>query len=649
MKRSDKMKLREIKLQNFRNLVDISIPIDDTTILVGENNSGKTALIDALKIALPYNITSRKPPFDEYDYHMSMPDDRPQSSGGIVIELWFREDAPDEWPDALIQDLNEIVQTDGVQDLDSVGLRLSSRYDQTLKDFNFKWEFLAIDGQSLVGKGAHPHNLTKFLSYIRLFYLSSLRDSNDEFSPRSQYWGRILRNLKISDEQKAQLGEDLEKLNKSLLSADSRIEQLRESLGKVQEIMALGSGKNTTIHALPLKPWELMSKSEVAIKADGSNIEFPLSSYGQGTQSLSVLFLFQSYIDLLLKPTFKQETEAILTLEEPEAHLHPQATRAIAANLSEIKSQKIVSSHSPYFIQEIPFSNIRVFRRYGPLSKVFYIKRQFNANIPKNQELLKFCKGNSSSFEYKENTATLIVKKRIEKEELSVLQKLYPSQEDVKAQLKNLYDESQLYISDEEVRKLETFAKRIRGEVLFARAWLLCEGQTENVLVKYFAELMNRPLDQYGVTVIDYQNNGSAGIFVALSRTYDISWIMLTDSDNAGKDHIRQVADRGLTDDEMHDLVRVLPIENTDLEKYLYKNGFAQEYVEILEDEGVTLINKSGDEGFEEEIVKRIKNDKLTHMYALIDKLKAKCADESRIPKFFEKAIFDITKKGNAE
>ena len=646
------MKLREIKLQNFRNLVDISIPIDDTTILIGENNSGKTALIEALKIALSYNVTNRKSPFDEYDYHMSKPDDRPQTSEGIVIELWFREDTPDEWPDTLIQDLHEIIQTVQIaedQGLHSIGFRLSSKYDQTLKDFNFNWEFLALHGQSTASKSVHPYILTKFLSYIRLFYLSSLRDSNDEFSPRSKYWGKILRDLKINDEQKAQLVKDLEILNKSLLGADPRIEHLRESLGKVQEVMALGSGENTTIHALPLNHWELMSKAEIAIKADGSNIEFPLSSYGQGTQSLSVLFLFHSYIDLLLKPTFKEETEAILTLEEPEAHLHPHATRAIAANLSEIKSQKIVSSHSPYFIQEIPFTNIRVFRRYGPLSKVFYIKRQFSAKIPKKPELLKFCNGNSSSFEYKENTETLIVKKQIKEKEFCMLQKLYSGQEDVKEQLRNLYNESQLYLSDEEVSKLETFAKRIRGEVLFARAWLLCEGQTEYLLIKYFAELMNKPLDQYGVTVIDYQNNGSSWIFVTLSHIYEIPCIMLTDSDNAGKGHIKEVENRGLTDEEMHELVRVLPIENAYLESFLYKNGFDQEYMEILKDEGVTLTNKSGDEGLEEEIVKKIKNDKLKYMHALINKLNAKGADKSRIPGFFEKAIIDITTKGNAK
>ena len=47
------MKLREVVVKNFRNLADVRIPISDTTILVGENNSGKTAFLDALTVALP--------------------------------------------------------------------------------------------------------------------------------------------------------------------------------------------------------------------------------------------------------------------------------------------------------------------------------------------------------------------------------------------------------------------------------------------------------------------------------------------------------------------------------------------------------------------------------------------------------------------
>ena len=100
------MKLREICVKNFRGLVDVTIPIEDTTILVGENNSGKTALLEALRFALlPRGTASRRNPFHEYDYHMVKASDSPQASEGIRIELWFLEDAPDEWPDSLIQAL----------------------------------------------------------------------------------------------------------------------------------------------------------------------------------------------------------------------------------------------------------------------------------------------------------------------------------------------------------------------------------------------------------------------------------------------------------------------------------------------------------------------------------------------------------------
>jgi putative ATP-dependent endonuclease of the OLD family len=563
------MKLREIRVQNFRCLADVTIPIGDTIVLVGTNNSGKTALLDALRIALTGNRANRGTPFDEYDYHMSKVGDSPQTSQGIVVELWFREDIPDEWPDSLVQALNDIIQTDPVQDLDSIGLRISSKHDEVAGAIVTTQEFLALDGQPLVGRSANPANLLTFLSYIRLFYLSSLRDSNDEFSSRSQYWGRILRDLEIGEAQSRTLSEELAKLNDALLKADSRLEQVRESLGKVQKIIRFGAGQNASIQALPLKPWDLLSRSEVVIKAYGSEIDFPLSRHGQGVQSLAVLFLFQAYIDVLLKPTFQPETEAILALEEPEAHLHPQATRALAANLGEIKSQKIISSHSPYFIQEIPFTQIRMFRRHGPTSKVLYVKQSFTAQLPNTPALLAFCAKNTPKFAYHEGTSVLTVHGRIEESEYRELLTIYQGQREVHTELRRLRDESQLYLSNTDLSDLDTYAKRIRGEVLFARAWLLCEGQSEYLLLRYFAGLMGTPLDQAGVTVIDYQNNGSPGAFVGLARAFEIPWLMICDNDQGGKDSIRQVQNRGLTAPEINQLVRPLPEAGMDWEMFL--------------------------------------------------------------------------------
>jgi putative ATP-dependent endonuclease of OLD family len=639
------MKLREIIVKNFRCLVDVAIPITDTTVLVGENNSGKTSLLEALRIVLPRSAAGRGTPFDEYDYHMIKDNDSPKTSEGIVIELWFREDSRDEWPDSLVQALADIIQTDPVMDLDSIGLRLSSKYDKIAKEIITKWEFLTFDGQPLGGKGASPGNLTKFFLYIRLFYLSALRDSDDEFSPRSQFWGRILRDLKISDEQRKAVGEELAKLNDTLLKADPRLEQVRTSLDKVQKIMALGTGQNTSIQAIPLKPWDLMSKSEVVIRAYGSEVDFPLSRYGQGMQSLAVLFLFQSYIDVLLKPMFQPETEAILALEEPEAHLHPQAARALAANLGEVKSQKIISSHSPYFIQEIPFTQILMFRRDGPLSKVLYVKRFFTARVPNTPGLLKLCKNNASKFRYHEGTSVLIVKGKLEEEEYHNLLKIYPCQNEVHAEIKRLKGESQLYLSDNDLTDLNTYAKRIRGEVLFARAWLLCEGQSEYLLLRYFAELLGRPLDNVGVTVIDFQNNGSPGAFVGLARSFEIPWIMICDNDSAGKDFTKQVKNRGLTDEEMKELVRPLPEEGMDLELLLVKSGFAREYLQILKDRNIKLTKREDEDGFEDEIASLLRNDKTGYAIALIEKLREAGADKSRVPKFLATVIEGIIAK----
>lgn len=403
------MKLRKVTIKNFRCLVNVTVPIDDTTVLVGENNSGKTAFLEALRIALPRSLSGRGTPFDEYDYHMAKAGDTPQTSNGIVIELWFQEARSDEWPEPLMQALTDIIQTDPIMDLDSIGLRLSSQYDPTANEMVASWEFLASDGQPLSGRGANRSNLANFLAYVRCFYLSSLRNAENEFSPRSQFWGRILRDLKINDEQRAKLEEELSKLNEELLKSDPRLEEVRDTLDKAQTITELSPGQRTAIQALPLNPWDLMSKAGIVIKSRGGDIDFPLLRHGQGIQSLAVLFLFQAYIDVLLKPTFQPETEAILTLEEPEAHLHPQAIRALAAKLNEIKSQKLLSSHSPYFIQEIPFPHIRMFRQDGPASKVLYVKRVFTANVPKTTELVTFCANNSTRFSYHEGNSTLSV------------------------------------------------------------------------------------------------------------------------------------------------------------------------------------------------------------------------------------------------
>ena len=224
---------------------------------------------------------------------------------------------------------------------------------------------------------------------------------------------------------------------------------------------------------------------------------------------------------------------------------------------------------------------------------------------------------------------------------------LYPGQSEVHAALRRLQEESQLYLSNNDLSDLETYAKRIRGEVLFARAWLLCEGPTEYLLLRYFAGLLGTPLDQAGVTVIDFQNNGSPGAFVGLARAFEIPWIMIHDKDSAEKGFVRQVQNRGLTKTELTKLVRPLPENGMDWEMFLVKYGFIQEYRQILAERGVILTKSEGTAGFEDEIAEKIRSDKTGYAIALIEKLQATSSDASKVPQFLQTVIEDVIAKAS--
>lgn len=625
------MRLREVSIKNFRCLADVTVPLDDLTVLIGPNNTGKTAFMDALKLAFRW----RGSDVQEADYYMTKASDTPKTCGGLEVVLWFREDSPGEWPEPLVRDLDDCMQSDPVDGGSSIGLRFSSCYSESADAMDTKWEFLAINGQPLVGKATSSTSLGKFLSYVRIDYLSALRDAATEFSPKSQFWGKILRDLKISDKDIKIVKGELAKLNEQLLSADPRLDKVRQSFDGIQKVIRIGRGERAGIEALPLQPWDLMAKSQVVIKDPGSDVAFPLHRYGQGTQSLAVLFLFQAYIDVLFRAISKPEAEAILALEEPEAHLHPQAARALAAYLGSVGGQKIISSHSPHFIQEIPLKSVRMFKRNGSSVKVLYIKRRFEAHLPDSRDLGKLY-SNNPKFSYRKGRDTLVVTGSVSERERESLVECCPESVE---EIERLCLESSSYITDQELVQAETSAKRMRGEILFANGWFLCEGQSEYPLVQFFANVLGTPLDAEGIAVIDFQNNGSPRLYAKLARAFEIPWVLICDNDSAKDKFVQQLVRANIDPKLIADNVRWLTAGN--LEEFLVKNGFAADYAAILDAYGERLTKKQGEHGFEDEIAEKLGHHKPEHVIALIERLRG-VGDAARVPAIFATAIKDL-------
>ena len=83
------MFLKEVRVKNFRSLKDVDVMLDDSTILIGENNSGKSTLLDAIRIGLSRPGTRFV--FDDYDFFMDSEISSPKDSEGIKIVLIFEE------------------------------------------------------------------------------------------------------------------------------------------------------------------------------------------------------------------------------------------------------------------------------------------------------------------------------------------------------------------------------------------------------------------------------------------------------------------------------------------------------------------------------------------------------------------------------
>ena len=128
----------------------------------------------------------------------------------------------------------------------------------------------------------------------------------------------------------------------------------------------------------------------------------------------------------------------------------------------------------------------------------------------------------------------------------------------------------------------------MRGEIFFARRWLLVEGLTEYLLVHALGEALQWPLDDHGVAVIDFKQSGNAGIYPALADAFAIPWHMIVDGDVEGKKSRREIMKRGFEDDDLVRRFDSLPLGNT-LESQLISDGHEQLLREILAESGNRL------------------------------------------------------------
>lgn len=497
-----------VRIANFRSLRNVEVELGDIALLVGMNNTGKTSFLKSLHLALGADRRTISP--DDF-----FVDAAGELAETILIDVRIVPVGDDgqraatfaqHWID---YDLggNNLIQS-ATDDREFVAFRTVITRDAIKNDFNLDRRSLAewpefAGWQNCPMKGRVPR-----FEQIASFFIDAQRDVVGDLRSRSSYMGRLLSKIEIPDGAITELEERLRHLNDDIVSQSEVLSHIREVLaGLNRTVPAFGEG--VEINPVSKKVRELMKGVGVQF-ADSAGSSFPLESHGMGTRSWASLLSFDAYISWTGRLAEREGLpfHPVLFLEEPEAHLHPNAQRSVHGQLAQGTGQRIVSTHSPYVAGQAKLGELLHFAKNGAETRV--------RRIP------------LGSFD-----------------------------------------------TDDE-RKIRREIMRSRGELLFAAAVVLFEGETEEQALPMFARRhWGRYPFERGVALVGVGGDGNYAPFLRMFEAMEIPWFIFSD----GEPNARTKVERSLGKLSLSlpdPRVCFLP-NNQAIEGYLVDAGYQQE------------------------------------------------------------------------
>lgn len=444
------MHLEHVSIQNFRLFERLELTLNSgLNVLVGENDSGKTSLIDAIRYALGSN-SSERAFISEKDFH--------EDSASFSIKLKFSD--VEAHAHRFVEHLShEEYQNDGITRRRSV-LYVQLSAQKTGKERR-GYPYIKTEIRS-----GHDGNGLQLESEIRHFlattYLKPLRDAEAELSPgRASRLSQILNSSREVRESANNILNIVADANEQLLSEQGALKKSADNIRDkylhnlifksdaeiIGAFIDIAGVKKDSLNELP----DATKKRYLRQVLEGLRLALTEDGKLHGLGYHNLLFMAT---ELLLLEQEEGEGFPLLLIEEPEAHLHPQ----LQMKLLQFINQKVKS----------------------------------NSNINGIQCLLTTHSPNLSS---KANPSDVILL------ENNKAWSFRP-------------EETALALSDYVF--LQKFLDATKANVFFAKGLLFVEGDTENILLPKLANLLGRPLEDYGVSIVKYDNSESWKRFVKL-------------------------------------------------------------------------------------------------------------------------------------
>lgn len=354
----------ELRISNFRSFRNVAVPLGDLTLFVGANNAGKTNLLDALNMALGLG----RKVLGADDIHTTSGESGPPKDRKAIIDVLIRPVDEsglilDAFPDGSFWTGlwgQGIAQDAAVRDF--VAIRTTLVWDPVKGEYGSSRKFLkdwkpfpdwltAEESGSVTSSQIEP---------ISVSYIDAQRDLEADIRAKGSFWRRLTDDLGLAAADIKEFEEALSKLNEELVAKSGVLTHIQDNLEDLEHIIA-ASKAGINISPVPRTLRDLSRGVDVTLSTPGAQ-PFPLAKHGMGTRSLGSLLVFRAYIDWRKKQAQAagDSVHALLALEEPEAHLHPQAQRALYQQISSVSAQRLVSTHSPYISGQAGLADLRL-------------------------------------------------------------------------------------------------------------------------------------------------------------------------------------------------------------------------------------------------------------------------------------------------
>lgn len=358
------MYLSRIVIRNFRNFKILDVKIQDgVTCVIGENNTGKTNLLHALRLAIDTNLSSSYRRLQPHDIHAGENFGAPNQ---VLVSAEFRG-----YKEA-INDTAIFGSCEVEEDIARIHYRFRPRraVRQEIEDEERPPQGLSLSEDyhfELTGGGdADPATVAwnedlgrsirfEDLQHFHIEYLPALRDVKS--SLRNSFESPLGRVLGVSDFD----DDEKEALVQILRNANTAIEGQPTIEAAGLAIKTAFSTTSGEAHKMELKlgmsepNFASISRSLTILLSNGAINDFDPGRNGLGLNNILYISMILEYFER--RAAAARASGQLLLIEEPEAHLHPQLQRVLYSALAAKSFQAVLTTHSTHISSHAPLES----------------------------------------------------------------------------------------------------------------------------------------------------------------------------------------------------------------------------------------------------------------------------------------------------